>query len=76
MTVVPTAAPAAVDRLRKILQIRQLTALGRSGKVTRQLSQLARCAGISLRLRRLRGRLQICRNLFGDLGVLSRIRLL
>lgn len=76
MMVMAATAAAAVDRLRKILQIRQLAALGSRGKVTRKLRQLPCRAGVSLRLRGLRGRLQVGRNLLGDLRVLSRIRLL
>ncbi len=70
------AAAAAIYRLRKILQIRQLTALRSRGKVVCKLRQLTRRAGVSLRLRGLRGGLQIGRNLLGDLRVLSWIRLL
>ena len=69
-------AAAAIYSLRKILQIRQLAALGRRGKIVCKLRQLTCRAAVSLRLRGLCGGLQIRRNLLGDLRVFSRIRLL
>ena len=71
-----TASLATPDRLREILQIGKLAALGGVGEIGRELTELARRAGIPLRLRGLSGGLQIRRNLLGHLCVLSRVRLL
>src|SRR5579863_6849351 len=71
----PTAS-AAADRLREILQVGKLTGLRSIGEVGRQLSELARCRGVSLRLGRLRGALQVGGDLRRHLLVFGRVRLL
>lgn len=53
------AAATGADRLGKILQVRKLTGLGSIGEIGRQLVELVRRAGISLRLSRLRRALQV-----------------
>ena len=46
---------ATAERLRQILQVGELTALGSVGEVGRELGELIRCAGVTFRLGRLSG---------------------
>jgi hypothetical protein len=67
---------ATAERLRQILQVGELTALGSVGEVGRELGELARCAGVTLRLGRLSGAQQVGGDLLGHLRVFCWIRLL
>jgi hypothetical protein len=71
-----TVAASAPDRLREILQVRQLTGLGSAGEVGRELRELARDAGIALPLNRLRLALQIGADLCRKLLIFGWVRLL
>jgi len=66
----------AADRLRQILDVRELSAFRRRGEVGGELVQLARGGGVALRLRGLRRALQIGGDLLGGLLVRRWIRLL
>ena len=68
--------PMDTRRLSQILDIGKLAAGGGVGEIRRQLVELVRGCGIALRLGRLRGALQIRRDLLGDLFILGRIGLL
>src|SRR5579864_4839322 len=63
----------AAKRLRQILHVGKLAVLRRARKIAGKLVQLISCCGISIRLRRLRGALQIRSDLLGHLLVLSRV---
>jgi len=73
---VVAASTCAADSLREILQVGQPTALGSAGEVARQLGELARCAGVALRLGRLSGALQVRGNLLSHLLVFRWVRFL
>ena len=66
----------AADRLRQILNVRELAALGGARKVVRKLRQLGRLGGIAGRRSGLRGGLQVGSDLAGNLRVLGGVRLL
>jgi hypothetical protein len=70
MTVMPT------HRLRQILDVGEVAALRRIRKIRGKLAELGRRGGIALRLRILRGALQIRGDLLGNLLVFGRVRLL
>jgi len=67
---------AAANRLRQILDIRQLATLRGVREISRKLVELIRRRGIAFGLGGLGGVMQVRRNLFSDLRVLGRIRLL
>jgi hypothetical protein len=66
----------SADRLREILQVGKLAALGCVGEVCRKLVQLVRRTGVALRLSGLSGALQVGGNLLRHLSVLDGVRLL
>jgi len=67
---------SATDRFRQILDVGELSALGRIRKVGRELGELVRRCRISVRRRGLRGGLQVRGDLLRYLLVLRRVRLL
>ena len=73
---VMSAAAFAGDRLRKILQVRELAGLGRGSKIARQLVELAGGTRIALRLRGRSRTLQVGGDLFRHRRVFGRVRLL
>src|SRR5580693_8693908 len=75
MVVMATTASAA-DRLREILQVGKLTGLGGISEVGRELAELGRRSGVSLRLSCLSGGLQVGGDLRRHLLVFGRVRLL
>jgi len=74
MMMMVMATPA--QSLRQVLDIGKLAALRCFGKVRRELIQLLRRSGITVGLSRLGSALQVGGNLFGDLFVFGRVRLL
>jgi len=73
MMVMPTAA---ADRLRQILNVRELAALRGAVKIGRKLGQLSGCRRIALSRGALGRTLQVGGDLLGDLLVFGRVRLL
>ena len=63
-------------RLRQILDVGDLAALRGAAEIARKLGELVRRRRIALRRGGLGRGFQICRDLLGDLLVLSRVRLL
>jgi hypothetical protein len=74
--VMMTMAAAPAHGLRQILHVGELAAFRGVAEIRRQLVQLARGRGISARCGRLRGALQVGRNLLRHLRILGRVRLL
>jgi hypothetical protein len=75
-TMMMVMATSGASRLGQILDARELTALGCGCKVRRKLVELVRRCRIPLRLRSLRGALQVSGDLLGNLLVLGWVRLL
>src|ERR1035441_5511547 len=66
----------AADRLRQILHIGELAALGGARKVRGKLGELSRRCRIARRRGGLRGGSQVCSDLRGDLRIFRWVRLL